>query len=244
MKTVTCLSLLSACITANVVASPIVYRFGIDGPFAWQSMRNACWQGPTSYFDISQSPHQTGVLSTRTLGYSSACYLGMSCSFMFSFYLPTGPDVEIAGGGIGNFYTNCQGWQTTPGCPLAIEYNFVINQALLWQNTSQYTGSQGQFSSSFVGRFVGVRVRLSDGWHYGWMGQGGYALESEPDTAIVTPPCRTDTNLDGVINIEDYFTYVDWFVSGSYRARWSTPDEYIVDIFDYLDFLNDFMAGC
>lgn len=251
MKTVTCLSVLGACITASALANPIVYRNGIDGTFQWQSIHNACWSGSTSYLDISQPLSQSGARTNRTLAVSSACNLGFGCSFMFSFVAPSGADVEIAGGGTGSFYTSCQGWQQTSGCPQFIEYNFTIDQTLAWQNSSQYTGAQGQYSSSFVGRFIGIRVRLDDGWHYDWVGGGysgysptAYALESDPDTAIVTPPCRTDTNLDGAIDFEDYLTYVEWFMVGDSRARWSSPEDYVVDIFDYLDFLNDFMAGC
>ena len=144
-------------------------------------------------------------------------------------------------------------------------YNEVVDSSRTWTSNRYHVAMQSHGGGgAFVGRFVGLRVRLNDGWHYGWLRlaeysgtsasgtayesyfPGAYALETEPDTSIRTPLCPLDVNMDGVISTEDYFAYLEYFAEGDYRARWSPYDplDNQVDFFDYLDFLSAFLAGC
>lgn len=60
--------------------------------------------------------------------------------------------------------------------------------------------------------------------------------------AFYTDPCTADVNDDGLVDLFDYLDFVQVFASGSAQADFNSDS--IVDFFDYLDFVEAFNAGC
>lgn len=54
------------------------------------------------------------------------------------------------------------------------------------------------------------------------------------------PPCRSDVNFDGVVDLFDYLDFVAQFSTGN--ADFNADG--ITDFFDYLDFVSIFASGC
>jgi hypothetical protein len=60
--------------------------------------------------------------------------------------------------------------------------------------------------------------------------------------AFYTDPCQADINSDGLVDLFDYLDFVQLFAAGSSQADFNSDS--IVDFFDYLDFVEAFSAGC
>ena len=254
------------CFQPTLEAEVIVSRNGVDGWFTWNPPIRDCWPRSQTWLDISLPMNQTGIRSGRTLEWVRPCFYYFGCEgYHLASLRASGSDVEIAGGDTFTFlYSPCYTQMVTTSTPRRNYYNAIIDQNMQWQSGPLSIALIGPGVSDIAGLFVGIRVRLTDGWHYGWVmlqsysgerqpgtiyGEfrpGAYALESQPNTPVTTPPCRLDLNFDGVIDFEDYLTFVNYFVHGDQRARWSpyAPGDYEVDFFDYLDFVSEFSTGC
>lgn len=68
---------------------------------------------------------------------------------------------------------------------------------------------------------------------YGW---GGV----EFDWAIRI--CHADVNCDGVVNVDDFDIFLDWWKNGDPRADWNGDG--VINTLDFVDFQNDWAAGC
>jgi len=85
---------------------------------------------------------------------------------------------------------------------------------------------------------------------------GGFSCEDNPDNDTpnafgqikiqmfgpAPEPCEADLTGEGMLDIFDIFTYLDFFQAGSLQADWNSDG--ILDIFDAFAYLDAFNAGC
>jgi hypothetical protein len=247
--------------TASANADIFLQRNGIDGEFVWRPSNTICYSGG-NYLNISLPLSQSGTSSQRSLAYSGYCYIPFGCSGPYFFGITCmGSDVQVASRSTFRYQPNCSGsFFETPG-PGGFQQGEYVSADENWLNGFTYTIGQARNPVYLTGQangLWGVRVRLADGWHYGWLNfskqtssttgtwqgsfmPGAYALEMTPDTPIRIP-CRADINYDGVIDFQDYLDYIQLFAANDPGARYNT-DDYVLDFFDYLDFLVDYAAG-
>ena len=69
-----------------------------------------------------------------------------------------------------------------------------------------------------------------------------YGVQYTGTSVLVRVTCDVDFNSDGVIDLFDYLDFVDIFSGGTQLADYNADG--VVDFFDYLDFVQDFAAGC
>jgi hypothetical protein len=128
-----------------------------------------------------------------------------------------------------------------------------------WETTADVAATVGAGPQLFLTlpTYIGVRIQLPDGVHYGWahleswtndgMGHHGFvvsawAYESTPNTAIVVgnPPC--DCEFDGLAGItsQDFFEFITAFFNGDDAA--DVNNDWILSSQDFFDFLACFFA--
>jgi len=247
--------------TASANADIFLQRNGIDGEFVWRPYNSACYGPVGTYLDISQPLSQSGHPTSFTLHYSQLCYIGSTCSGPYTFgVFAGGGSVQLASGSTVSFRANCTMAQYQYDGPRGYQRGEWIDGSANWGGGFITDVGEANYPVTWVGQrfgFWGVRVLLSDGWHYGWVAASGsqtaspnawqgryrpgaYALEMTPNTPIRVP-CRADINFDGVIDFFDYLDYVALFAAGNSAARYNSDT--VLDFFDYLDFLVDYAAG-
>lgn len=59
---------------------------------------------------------------------------------------------------------------------------------------------------------------------------------------FVAEPCRADFNNDGVVDLFDYLDFVQVFADEAQEADFN--NDLVIDLFDYLDFVQAFAEGC
>lgn len=69
-----------------------------------------------------------------------------------------------------------------------------------------------------------------------------YGIEYRPNAVLLRVTCQIDFNSDGVIDLFDYLDFVQVFQDGQLNADYNGDG--VVDFFDYLDFVAEFANGC
>lgn len=69
-----------------------------------------------------------------------------------------------------------------------------------------------------------------------------YGIDYRPNAVILRTTCNIDFNSDGVLDLFDYLDFVQIFQAGTLQADYNGDG--ITDFFDYLDFVAEFAAGC
>jgi hypothetical protein len=69
-----------------------------------------------------------------------------------------------------------------------------------------------------------------------------YGIEYRPNAVLLRVTCLIDFNSDGVIDLFDYLDFVQVFQGGQLDADYNGDG--VVDLFDYLDFVAEFATGC
>ncbi len=69
-----------------------------------------------------------------------------------------------------------------------------------------------------------------------------YGIDYRPNAVILRVTCNIDFNSDGVVDLFDYLDFVQIFQGGQLDADYNGDG--VTDFFDYLDFVAEFANGC
>jgi MYXO-CTERM domain-containing protein len=197
MKSVTsCVICLSVAVVLGVAApaSAVPVQFDASqGSFVWQAQENywdsGGWEVPT-YLDITQSATQAGTLDSYPShqlgkenrhprpnlrpGWQRIAGMGKSaiaCADPVTTWASAGP--------------------STVDPVQSLSFSTLIGPGLNWKSEAytQWIQDPSGFSipsTTFLtpGSYIGVRLTLADGIHYGWIGGNGWGYETESGVAV------------------------------------------------------------
>lgn len=245
---------------ATTVCAADVVRY--SGPYVWY--RQTCFAvfPPTPpYFDVTQpATSQPAALNPgRTLTYSF-CAAVTSCS---SYGLPmygcgiqrslTPTPVSWCGGTFNIFrpYVAQAGETIGP----------VAASGASWDMSADHGVAQGTGAAQLLQlpAYIGVRVQLDDGLHYGWIRLESFgpisnvyayvisdwAYETMPDTPIIVnapaTTCTCEFDQSPGVTSQDFFDFLTCFLQNGCEAA-DINDDATVNTQDLFDFLSCFFT--
>jgi hypothetical protein len=252
----------------SALAKPVAWKNGVDGLFDWKTLDcEGCngngWGPRASLLDISVRPGQQpnrerGIYRTYccNMGFSGAPTIvglrGNTFDSPETLMQVAVPQVDV-------ITLPCVG---SLAVVEPIDYGEALSEDTIWgdvmyQRTMDYYRRSCGNAYRFEGPYIGVRLKIDGQWHYGWIDwrlravpattpsrvfPAAWALESEPNTPIRTPACDADHDLNGTLDLFDYLGFAEDFVAGSIGADFDRSGR--VDFFDYLEFIAEYTRGC
>jgi hypothetical protein len=249
--------LLLAATTA--LAEPVVFRNGDGAWFEWeQRTADTCSGLAGEWLDVTLPPSQGGQRTDNAI--QRAYYCGVfGCepeTTYFEGQTNIAPTLILTA--VEPWMTDCCMQDTQPHLPV-IGFADLVQPADRWERLARRS-FYCEADNFFVGTsFVGVRLPAPNGAsRFGWVlierrrpelpddspdlsFPTAWAFETEPDTALHTPPCRADLDFNFQVDFFDYLQFVQDFDAGHWITNFEYDDQ--LDFFDYLAFLEIY-ASC